>query len=160
MAVVGVGEPDTLDDGQPLVVEQRLHAGHGGMETEAVIERQDARGVDGERPACRRVGGVLIGDDRVQPVVASIEGDEHQGARRAGGATRRGGGREEGVEGLGSEGGPEHARRGGTTAEAEELAAVEAPAGLGGGVEAAGWSGGMGVIPLNWSRTRVRRGRA
>jgi len=84
--------------------------------------------VDGERPACRRVGGVLIGDDRVQPVVAPLEGDEHQGARRAGGATRRGGGREEGVEGLGSEGGPGSPRA--APRRGEELAAVEAPAGL------------------------------
>ncbi len=77
VAVVRVGKTHAVDDGQLLGVPQALEARHAGVESVAVAERSAVEGSTAKDPG-RGIGGVLVGDDGVEPVVAAVQGDQDQ----------------------------------------------------------------------------------
>ena len=101
---------------------QLLESGQGRMEAEPLAEGKDLARLEGQGSPSRCVLRVLIGDHRVQPVVAAVQGDQHQ--RSTGGrpseppAVRRPA--EHDVPRPGAESGTEHPGRPGTPGQGQE----------------------------------------
>ncbi|GAB3894333.1 hypothetical protein GCM10029964_072600 [Kibdelosporangium lantanae] len=78
--------PETSHDREFLVVPQRLHALHARVEAEAVAEVEDLRRFVRQLGPGVLVGRVAGGDDGVEAVVSTVEGDDdqHTGVRRQG----------------------------------------------------------------------------
>ncbi len=75
---VGVRVADAVDDGELLAVPERLEGAELRVEAEVAVERDDLRRVDLQRRAERGVGGIAVGHERVEAVVAAgeLEDDE------------------------------------------------------------------------------------
>ena len=123
---------DAFDDGQVATVPQRLHVAEVGVEAPVAGHRQHVAGRDGQVAPGVVVGPVVVGHERVQPVVAAGQGhqDEHPVVRTQGGGAGRG---------LGQPAGEQGGRRG-HTGGLEEATAVE----VGTGQQAGGDLGRQG----------------
>ena len=79
-AVVGLGVSNTAHDGDGALVIAPLQSGERGMEREAVCEGECLARRDGQVTASLLIRRVRRGDDRVQAVVAAVEGDHDEGS--------------------------------------------------------------------------------
>ena len=84
VAEVGVGVLDAVDDGDLAGFPQGVQRGQRGVEAEVsrpvMAERQDLVARDGKFSAPVAVDPALVGDHRVEPVVAAVEGAQHERA--------------------------------------------------------------------------------
>ena len=79
---VRAGVADAVDDGELLAVPQRLQCAELRMQAEVVVQRHHLAGGHHQRRPELRIGRVAIRHERVQPVVAAGELDDHQRLRR------------------------------------------------------------------------------
>ena len=73
---------DTADDRELSAIPKRLQPRQGGMETEAISERDGLGSGVGKRAPTLNVGTGIERDDGVQPVVSSVQSHHHEDARR------------------------------------------------------------------------------
>ncbi len=78
---------DTVDDRHLAVVVELLHALHRLVQAEVGVDFEEVAFLQADRRAMLVIGGVAVGHDRVQPVVAAEPLEHHQDA--AGGRRRR-----------------------------------------------------------------------
>ena len=71
---------DTMDDREMAVLVEALEPGHGRLKAEMLVELSQPLLLDANARSGLVVGVVAIGHDRVEPIVAAGQFDDHQDA--------------------------------------------------------------------------------
>ena len=80
VGVDGIGIADALHQRHLARIEELLHARHHRVEADLRIQRQDLGGGDADRWSRLKIGRIRIGNDGVEPIVATPELEDHQHA--------------------------------------------------------------------------------